>query len=187
MSKNPRELKIAALYADTFYEFSLETNRLYQVTFDFQSIKAFFSKTPDFLEYLINPIVSAESKKEILEKTLRSRVDEQTLRFLLVLVVRNRINLVDTVIYSILQLIYRLATIKMIEVSTAFPFSNQHRNKLTKKIKKLTNASEIQLEIKIDSRLIGGFLIKTDSKIIDLSVRNQLQKLANHLDIVLEI
>ena len=180
MSKNPRELKIAALYADTFYEFSLETNRLYQVTFDFQSIKAFFSKTPDFLEYLINPIVSAESKKEILEKTLRSRVDEQTLRFLLVLVVRIRINLVDTVIYS-------LATIKMIEVSTAFPFSNQHRNKLTKKIKKLTNASEIQLEIKIDSRLIGGFLIKTDSKIIDLSVRNQLQKLANHLDIVLEI
>ena len=187
MSKNPRELKIAALYADTFYEFSLETNRLYQVTFDFQSIKAFFSKTPDFLEYLINPIVSAESKKEILEKTLRSRVDEQTLRFLLVLVVRNRINLVDTVIYSFLQLIYRLATIKMIEVSTAFAFTNLQKNTLIKKLKGLTNAREIRLVINIDSSLIGGFLIKTNSKVIDFTVKNQLQLLAKHLDSVLEI
>ena len=187
MSKNPKASQIAAPYANTFYEFSLETNRLYQVTFDFQSIKVFFSKTPDFLEYLINPIVSAESKKEILEKILKSRVDKQTLRFLLVLVKRNRIDLVETVIDSFLQLVYRLATIRLIEVSTAFPFSNQHRNKLTKKIKKLTNTSEIQLEIKIDSRLIGGFLIKTNSKIIDFSVKNQLRKLANHLDSVLEI
>merc|ERR1712187_984938 len=130
---------------------------------------------------------SAESKKEILEKILKSRVDKQTLRFLLVLVKRNRIDLVETVIDSFLQLVYRLATIRLIEVSTAFPFSNQHRNKLTKKIKKLTNTSEIQLEIKIDSRLIGGFLIKTNSKIIDFTVKNQLRKLANHLDIVLEI
>jgi len=35
--------------------------------------------------------------------------------------------------------------------------------------------------------LIGGFLIKTDSKVIDFTIENQLQKLSNHLDNVLEL
>jgi F0F1-type ATP synthase delta subunit len=39
----------------------------------------------------------------------------------------------------------------------------------------------------IDNSLIGGFLIKTDSKIIDFTIKNQLKELAKHLDSVLEI
>jgi F0F1-type ATP synthase delta subunit len=35
--------------------------------------------------------------------------------------------------------------------------------------------------------LIGGFLIKTDSRVIDLSIKGQLQQLAKHLDTVLDI
>jgi F-type H+-transporting ATPase subunit delta len=75
----------------------------------------------------------------------------------------------------------------MIEVSTAFPFTNKQKNMLIKKLKDLTNAREIRLIITVDSDLIGGFLIKTNSKVLDFTVKNQLQKLANHLDTSLEI
>jgi F-type H+-transporting ATPase subunit delta len=75
----------------------------------------------------------------------------------------------------------------MIEVVTAFPFTNLQKNTLIKKLKELTNAREIRLEITVDSSLIGGFLIKTESKIIDFSIKNQLENLAKHLDTVLEI
>jgi F-type H+-transporting ATPase subunit delta len=75
----------------------------------------------------------------------------------------------------------------MIEVSTAFPFTNKQKNMLIKKLKDLTNAREIRLIITVDSDLIGGFLIQTNSKVLDFTVKNQLQKLANHLDTSLEI
>ena len=61
------------------------------------------------------------------------------------------------------------------------------KDTLTKKLKELTNAREIRLVIDIDSDLLGGFLIKTNSKVIDFTVKNQLQLLAKHLDSVLEI
>jgi len=35
--------------------------------------------------------------------------------------------------------------------------------------------------------LIGGFLIKTNSKVVDFTIKNQLENLAKHLDGVLEI
>jgi F-type H+-transporting ATPase subunit delta len=75
----------------------------------------------------------------------------------------------------------------MTEVSTAFPFTNLQKNTLIQKLKELTNAREIRLDITVDSSLIGGFLIKTESKVIDFTVKNQLQGLAKHLDAVLEI
>jgi F-type H+-transporting ATPase subunit delta len=105
----------------------------------------------------------------------------------MLLVDRERINILKSVITTYLELVYETASIKMIEVSTAFPFTNLQKNMLIKKLKELTNAREIRLVITVDSRLIGGFLIKTDSKVIDFTVKNQLQNLAKHLDTVLEI
>ena len=60
-------------------------------------------------------------------------------------------------------------------------------SQLIQKLKELTNAREIRLVTTVDPTLIGGFLIKTDSKVIDFTVKNQLQQLAKHLDTVLEI
>ena len=51
----------------------------------------------------------------------------------------------------------------------------------------MTNAKEIQLLITLDASLMGGFLVKTNSQVIDLSVKGQLSELAKHLDTVLEI
>ena len=75
----------------------------------------------------------------------------------------------------------------MIEVSTAYAFTNLQKNTLIKKLKDLTKAREIRLVITVDSSLIGGFLITTNSKVLDFTIKNQLENLAKHLDSVLEI
>merc|ERR1711937_1095191 len=128
-----------------------------------------------------------EAKREILTKTLESQINTETFKFLMVLVERNRINLLSLIINSYLELVYETASIKMIEVSTASAFTNLQKDTLIQKLKELTNASEIRLVINVEPSLIGGFLIKTDSKVIDFTVKNQLQRLAKHLDTVLEI
>jgi len=131
--------------------------------------------------------VKQSVKSGILTKALKSQLNTETFKFLMVLLERNRINLLTTVIDSYLELIYQTASIKMIEVSTASAFTNVQKDTLIQKLKELTNAREIRLVINVDSSLIGGFLIKTESKVIDFTVKNQLQKLAKHLDTVLEI
>lgn len=187
MSTNPLALKIAAPYARALYDFSNDQNIMHQVTADFQNLEVFLNKTPNLLQYLNNPLISLEAKREILTKTLKSQLNQETFKFLLVLVDRNRINLLQAIITSYLNLVYSLASIKMIEVSSAFAFTNRQKNTLIKKLKEITKAREIRLAITVDPSLIGGFLIKTDSKVIDFTIKNQLQELAKHLDSVLEI
>lgn len=187
MSINPLALKIATPYARALYDFSVEQNIMHQVTADFQNLEIFLAKTPDLVEYLNNPLISSKEKEEILTKTLKSQLNKETFKFLNVLINRDRINLLQPIISTYLELVYQTASIKKIEVSTAFPFTNLQKHTLIKKLKELTRAREIRLVINVDSTLIGGFLIKANSKVIDFTIKNQLQKLAKHLDSVLEI
>ena len=187
MSGNPLTSKIAAPYARALFDFSVEKNIMHQITADFQNLEIFLDGTNELVDYLNNPVVSQDAKREILTKTLQSQVNAETFKFLMVLVNRDRISLLKSVISNYLELVYETASIKMIEVSTAFPFTNLQKNTLIQKLKELTNARDIRLIITVDSNLIGGFLIKTESKVIDFSIKNQLQNLAKHLDAVLEI
>lgn len=187
MSGNPLTSKIAVPYARALFDFSVEKNIMHQITADFQNLAIFFNETSELTDYLNNPVVKQEAKREILSKLLKSQINTETFKFLMVLVERDRINLLSAVISHYLELVYQTASIKMIEVSTASTFTNAQKKALIQKLKELTNAREIRLVINEDPTLIGGFLIKTKSKIIDFTIKNQLQQLAKHLDTVLEI
>ena len=187
MSVNPLASKIASPYARALFDFSVEKNIMHQITADFQNLESFLEDGTELVSYLNNPIVSKNAKREVLTKTLQSQINTETFKFLMILVDRGRINLLKYVISNYLELVYETASIKTIEVSTAFAFTNTQKDELIQKLKELTNAREIRLIITVDSSLIGGFLIKTESRVIDFTIKNQLQKLAKHLDTVLEI
>ena len=187
MSANPLASKIAAPYARALFDFSVDKNIMHQITADFQNLEIFLDESSELTDYLNNPLVSQDAKGEVLTKTLKSQVNSETFKFLMVLVDRDRINLLKSVITNYLELVYETASIKTIEVVTAVEFSNAQKNTLIQKLKELTNAREIKLAMTVDSNLIGGFLIKTESKVIDFTIKNQLQQLAKHLDSVLEI
>ena len=187
MSGNPLTEKIAVPYARALFDFSVEKNIMHQITADFQNLDIFFNESSELTEYLNSPVVNQKAKREVLAKTLKSQINTETFKFLMVLIDRDRINLLSAVINIYLELVYKTASIKMVEVSTALAFTNAQKDTLTQKLKELTNAREIRLVTTIDPTLIGGFLIKTDSKVIDFTIKNQLQQLAKHLDTVLEI
>lgn len=187
MSGKTLTSKIATPYARALFDFSVEKNIMHQITADFQNLENFLEEAGELTGYLENPLVNKDAKREILTKTLQAQINAETFKFLMVLVDRNRINLLKSVITNYLELVYATASIKTIEVLTAFPFTNSQKDTLIQKLKELTSAREIRLIINVDSSLIGGFLIKTESKVIDFTIKNQLQRLAKHLDTVLEI
>ena len=69
----------------------------------------------------------------------------------------------------------------------AYALALARENEDAKTKVKIANAKEIKLLITLDASLMGGFLVKTNSQVIDLSVKGQLSELAKHLDTVLEI
>ena len=63
---------------------------------------------------------------------MKNELNIETLKFLNVLINRNRINLLPTIITSYLNLVYKAASIISIEVTTAFAFTNLQKTKKRK-------------------------------------------------------
>jgi len=141
MSKNPLTAKAAIPYARALYDFSVEQNLMHQITADFQNLEVFITQTPDLTSYLNNPLVGKSQKQELLDKTLKAQLNQETFKFLSVLVKRDRINLIQPVITSYLNLVYDLASIKMIEVSTAFAFTNLQKKYVNSEIKRINKCT----------------------------------------------
>jgi ATP synthase F1 delta subunit len=122
MSANPLSVRIASPYARAILFFSVEKNIMHQITADFQNLEIFLDETSELTNYLNNPVVNQNAKREVLSKTLESQVNAETFKFLMILVKKDRINVLEAVIATYLELVYETASIKMIEVSTALTY-----------------------------------------------------------------
>ena len=73
MSGNPLTSKIAVPYARALFDFSVEKNIMHQITADFQNLDIFLGEAAELIEYLNNPVVSQQAKRDILTKTLNHK------------------------------------------------------------------------------------------------------------------
>jgi F-type H+-transporting ATPase subunit delta len=127
MSINPLAARIAVPYARALFDFSVSKNIMHQITADFQNLETFLNENAELTGYLNNPILSHDAKREILAKILKSQINAETFKFLMLLIDKNRINVLSSVITGYLELVYKTASIKMIQVSTAFPFTSSQK------------------------------------------------------------
>ena len=91
----------------------------------------------------------------------------KTLQFLATLIVRNRINLLPTILFSYLELVYKTACSRAFQIVSAKDLSNGQRTRLIKKIKSIAKFDRIMVEFSTDESLIGGFLIRNQGKVVD--------------------
>ncbi|MDZ7261327.1 MAG: ATP synthase F1 subunit delta, partial [candidate division KSB1 bacterium] len=65
-------------------------------------------------------------------------------------------------------------------VTTVIPLTEEQRDRLRSKLNNLTR-TEVQITNEVDPSILGGFIIKIDSQLIDGSVKFQLKKLREQL------
>lgn len=200
MTNKLSSLKIADPYAEAFFQLGLDlyikTNNpdiFYKLIFDIQDFLELLSQTPELDDFLKNPLNSIILKKNILEKVLENKLSLHTLNFLNLLIDKKRINAIDSIGKRFLDKGYEFVCIKFVEVWSTIELNQKQQEVLIQKITNIigpsftepfVQSSNIQLTLIIDKKILGGLIIKIDSKVIDLSLRSELQRLGKELNIV---
>jgi F-type H+-transporting ATPase subunit delta len=191
--------KIATPYAEALFQlgiylYSKEKNSdlFYQLVFDIQDLLKLFSEVPSLKEFLLNPLIPGQDKKNILKKCLRE--ESNTLDFLQLLIDKKRIEYIENITTQFLEKVYNFLHIKFVEVWSVIELTQDQQNAIKLKINKMmktifsesyAKSAKIKLILRLDPNILGGLIIKMDSKIIDLSFKGELQSFAKELDVVL--
>lgn len=172
-----KNVKVAKPYADAFLEIANKNS----VINDLNCISTALSESKDLQKAIANPLVSSTAKKDIIKSIFSGNVDSNTIKFMMVLCDRGRIQYLDSIVGTALTLAYKQASIEIAYVTSSVKLSTTQTEALVDKLKKMTKAEQIKLELKVDETLIGGFKVQIGSRIIDTSVQNQLKQLSSYL------
>ena len=130
----------------------------------------------DTMTALRHPRVPPGSKKKMLHGALDGKVGATTLRFLELLVDKNRFELMVMVAANYAKLAAGKRGAAKAHVRTAAPLPPDAQRQLMAKLKKFTG-KEIELDVKEDLELIGGITVKIGDWVLDSSLRGQLRRL----------
>lgn len=168
-------------YAQALLSLAQEGNALDAVGQDVNGILALLRESEDFRNFLASPLYKADTKKAVLQQALGDGIHPFTRNFLMVLVDRRRIMLLEGICSEFQALLRKLNQVVLAEVISVQELSEEQRNLLKEKVKSLTGARDVELDTRIDPELIGGVIIKIGSQVIDASLRGQLRRISVNL------
>jgi F-type H+-transporting ATPase subunit delta len=175
-----KNVKIAQPYAEAFLELSSKGSIEGTIN-DLNFITSSLSGSIELKTLLSNPLVNSQTKKNVVKSLFSEKIDNKTLKFLLVLCDRGRISYLSSILDKSLELAYKAASIETVKVVSSVSFTSSQQESLISKLKKMTGAEQIKLDITTNPNLIGGFVIQVGSKIIDTSIQGQLRQLSSYL------
>lgn len=175
--------KAALPYAEALFDSSQLMHLVEKTNQDLHLISDTVSKSDTLKNFLSNPLINPEIKKKVLRKLFLDQVSSHVLNFLSILAERRRISLLSDIIDCYLDLVYKLKLITVANIYTAAVLTKLQQESLEKKIQNITGSKEVKLVIRINPELIGGFVIKIGSKVIDMSIYGQLNQMTSYLNV----
>jgi F-type H+-transporting ATPase subunit delta len=173
--------KIVEPYAEALLELANSNDSLKETTNDVNIISQFLVNSNDLKKFLSNPLITREAKKNVIKDILGEQINPKTLTFLMLLVDRGRISLLENVAQRFLTLSYKTEKIEIAKITSSIQLSADQQKDIAEKLKIITGARQIKLALKVDPTLIGGFTVEIGSKLIDASIRGQLKQISNLL------
>ena len=172
--------RVANRYGKALFQIALENNKIDRVGSDLNMIRDIIKSNVEFRSMLLNPLIPEAKKSIILEKLFREKVDPLTYHFLILLCTKKRSNILSEVIDRFYVLLYDHKGILRGKIISAQQLSADQVERINKNITVITGKS-VELELETDSNLLAGFVVKIKDTVIDISVKNQLEKLREKL------
>lgn len=168
---------ITTPYAEAFLQVAESRNEVDQVVDQAKTVLSLWNDCPEFGEAMASPVLEPDSKKAALEKLFSDKVTPSFLNLLKLLADRQRIGLLNSVLERLLELYREQRNIALATVTSAVALNEAQQSDLLQKIQAVAGTDNLELNLKVDPDLIGGFIVSVGSKVIDASLAGQVRRL----------
>ncbi len=177
MASKAGDTGVAARYALALFELADEQRKLDQVADDLRSLDAMIADNDDLQRLVRNPVVSrAESGRAMAALLESAGADQLTRNFIGLVAANRRLFALPAMIRGYLaELAERRGEITA-EVTSAQQLSPAQTESLEAALRSAVGG-KVALSVDVDPALIGGLVVKVGSRMVDSSLKTQLQKM----------
>jgi F-type H+-transporting ATPase subunit delta len=168
---------ITTPYADAFLQLAQSSGTSETVISQARDLLTIWKASPDLRDAMASPVLEPEAKKKVLLSLFGQDLDPTFLNLLKLLADRRRIGLLDAVLERMLELYRQQNGIALALITAATSLSDDQLARLTEKVKSVAGTTNVEVDTAVDPSLIGGFVLRVGSKVIDASLLGQVKRL----------
>ncbi len=172
---------IARPYAEAVFGRALETDKL-DLWSDMLGLLHDVARAPEIAGLIANPKLSRDQLLELMLDICGSHLSDEGQNLVRVLATNDRLSILPEIAAHYERLKRERQGVIQVQVKSAYVLDKIQENSLAEALKAKLG-KDIEISSEKDSSLIGGILIRAGDLVIDGSVRGQLHKLANELNI----
>lgn len=172
--------RVAKRYAKALFSLAKDENLLDIVESDLGQIDILLQKSADFTALLSNPLISDRKKVLLVKEIFAGKTNTLTFNFLNLLAEKKRMSVISDIVEEFKALMLDYSNKVEGELISAVKLSDAQVNEISSKIDGITGKT-VLLKEKVDSSILGGFVVKVEDWILDNSIRYQLSKLRERL------
>lgn len=175
------ENEIARKYGQAIFELAFEKEKLDEVNEDLQLLRNTIRESSDFKNLLYHPRIELEKKKEVFFKIMGDEISELTAQFCQLLIDKRRITSLKAIARDYELRLKEFSKILEVELKAAVKLPDDLIEQIRTKLADILDY-EIELNTEIDEDLIGGIRIKIGDKVVDGSIKAELENLQKRLE-----
>lgn len=169
---------ISKRYARALFELAKGRGVLEQVERDMNFVWAMLQRDERLLKLLSHPMISTHRKVELLHEHFDGSVDGLLMRFIELLVRRGRITQLAHILSIFRDLMDEWRGVLNVEVRSAIELSDSEIERIRQWAGKVWGKG-IVIRSRVDEDIIGGLVIKVGDRLLDLSLKGELDAIAS--------
>jgi F-type H+-transporting ATPase subunit delta len=168
---------IATPYAEALLQVAESRKETDTVAEQVRGLLAVWEGSPELRDALTAPVLEPDAKKAALLALFKDQLTPSLQNLLKLLADRQRLPVLDAVLIRFLELYRELRRITLAQVRSATPLSDEQQQQLNQRVRAIAGTDAVELDLQVDPSLIGGFIVRMGSQVIDASLSGQVRRL----------
>ncbi len=168
--------EISKEYGTALFMVACEENNQKEYAQALEIIQDAFFENPQYQELLASPSVPLNDRISVIDKVFGDRIPQNVVSYLKLLCEKGRMPYFGESVQAYKELYDASMRLSNAKITSAVELTEEEKQKIIAKLESMLKV-KVQAEYFVDGSLLGGFIVETDGKILDGSLRHRLNEI----------
>lgn len=175
--------RVSERYAKALLDLANEQNNIENVHADMVLVKNAMKASSELDSLIKNPVLKQAKKQSIFKAIFGEKISSLSFKFLNLVISKRRESDLAGIANSFIQLYNNEKGITNVTLTTAIPVDSKTEKLIIDKIKTASNLKTIQLDKKVDPKILGGYIVEFNNRILDQSIQSNLNSIKRRFSV----
>lgn len=170
--------QVNSTYGDALFDLAVEENQVDSILEELTGLLQVMNENEELIRLLTHPEVLKDNKLKMLQNIFQGRVSDAVMGTLLIVVKNDRSSELPDICQYVIDRMKEYKKIGIAYVTSAVELSPEQKTKIENKLIATTVYETMEIHYTVDSSLIGGLIIRMEDRVVDSSIKRQLERMS---------